>query len=100
MQIIIQSVHFNADQKLLDYIEEKLNKMEKYYDRIVDAKVLLKLENSGQVRDKIVELKIRVPGNLILASGSSKSFEQAFDDALATSKRQIRKYKERLQEKH
>jgi putative sigma-54 modulation protein len=100
MQIITQSVHFTADQKLLDYIEEKLNKLEKYYDRIVDAKVLLKLENNGQVRDKIVDLRIRVPGNLILASGTNKSFEQAFDEALATCKRQLRKYKERLMEKH
>jgi putative sigma-54 modulation protein len=61
MKINMSAVHFNADQKLIDYIEKKTAKLEQFFDRIIDAQVFLKLENSGQVRDKIVELKLQVP---------------------------------------
>ena len=100
MEIITQSVHFTADRKLLNYIETRLSKLDRYFSRIIDGKVILKLENSGQVRDKIVELKIRVPGNTFMAKGSSRTFEQAFDLASAHVKRQIKRHKERLQAKH
>ena len=91
MEIRIQSVRFTADQKLIDYINEKLNKLVKYNDRIINLDVYLKLENSGQVKDKVVELRGFSPGNTFFANAVQKSFEAAFDKALLSFKRQVKK---------
>ena len=96
MLIRTQSVHFTADQKLITYLEDKLNQLNKYFEKILDVSVILKLENSGQVRDKIVEVNLKVPGQTFVAHGSSKTFEAAIDDVHKTLKRQIRKYKEKM----
>ena len=58
----IESIHFTADQKLIDFIQKKLDKLDQYHDRIIDAHVILKLENTGQVKDKVVEVKLDIPG--------------------------------------
>ena len=95
MNIRTTSVHFTADQKLLDYIDDKIGKLDTYFDRIQDTEVFLKLENSGQVKDKIVEVKMILPGNIIVVEESNKSFESAVDKATNTLKRQLIRYKER-----
>ena len=51
MKADIQSVHFTADQKLIDFIQSRLDKLQKLNDQIVDTAVILKLENTGQVKD-------------------------------------------------
>ena len=99
MIINTTSIHFTADQKLIDYIEKKTTKLDQFFDRIIDAHVYLKLENSGQVRDKIVELKLLVPGDTLLATEVSKTFEASMDAAVDNMKRQLNRYKERLQAK-
>ena len=95
MNLNTQAVHFTADQKLLDYIDSKLGKLNTYYDRILETKVFLKLENSGQVRDKIVEVKLALPGNTMVVTESNKTFEAAVDKAYSTLKRQLIRFKER-----
>lgn len=95
MNLNTQAVHFTADQKLLDYIDQKLGKLDTYYDRIQEAVVFLKLENSGQVRDKIVEVKMALPGNTMVIKESDKTFEAAVDQAYSTLKRQLIRFKER-----
>lgn len=99
MKIHLTAIHFNADQKLIDYIEKKASKLNQFFDRITDAQVLLKLENSGQVRDKIVELKLMVPGDTLIATEVSRTFEGAADAAVDNMKRQLSKHKEKLQDK-
>lgn len=99
MKISLTAVHFDADQKLVDYIEKKTAKLGSFFDRITDAQVFLKLENSGQVRDKIVELKLAVPGDILIAKETSKTFEAATDAVVDTMKRQLTKYKEKVQDK-
>lgn len=99
MKIEWRAVHFSADQKLVDYIEKKALKLNQFFDRIIDAQVVLKLENSGQVRDKIVEMRLSVPGNILVASEVSRTFESATDAVLDNMKRQLTRYKERIQEK-
>ena len=99
MKVQISAVHFDADQKLIDYIEKKTSKLGVFFDKITDAQVFLKLENSGQVRDKIVELKLMVPGDTLIATDSSKTFEAATDGVVDNMKRQLNKYKERIQAK-
>ena len=99
MKINLTAVHFDADQKLIDYIEKKSSKLSQFFDRITDAQVFLKLENSGQVRDKIVEIKLMVPGDTLVATETSKTFEAATDAAVDNMKRQLSKHKERVQDK-
>ena len=99
MKIHLTAVHFDADQKLVDYIDKKTAKLSQFFDRITDAQVFLKLENSGQVRDKIVELKLMVPGDTLMAKETSKTFEAATDAVVDNMKRQLNKHKERLQNK-
>lgn len=99
MYIEFQSIHFTADQKLKDYIIGKLEKLERYFDNIIEVNVLLKLENSGQVRDKIVEIIIKIPGERFIATNDSKTFEASFDSALETMKKQMRRHKEKMIDK-
>ena len=96
MKVNMQSVNFTADQKLLDYIDKKLRKIDKFFGNIVRADVILRLENSGQIRDKLVELKLLVPGTVLVTKDSGKTFEKAFDSSIKILKRRIIKYKEKL----
>jgi putative sigma-54 modulation protein len=95
MQITFQAVHFIADQKLKDLIREKLEKLTKFHAKIISATVFLKLENSGQVKDKIVEVKVSVPGKTLIGTNVDKTFEASSDDAIDSIRRQL----ERLHEK-
>lgn len=99
MKINTTSIHFDADQKLLDYIQKKISKLDQFFDRIIDTQIFLKLENNGQVRDKIVEVKLLVPGDVLIATETSKTFEASADAAVDNMKRQLSRYKERLQTK-
>ena len=95
MKIQTTAVHFDADQKLIDYVTQKTGKLMQFFDRIIDASVFLKLENSGRVRDKIVELKLNVPGETLIATESSKTFEAAVDLVVDNMSRQIKRHKQR-----
>lgn len=97
MQIDIQAVRFTADQKLKDFIQEKLEKLSKFHYKIISSVVYLKLENSGQVRDKIVEIKVSIPGSTLVAHATDKTFESATDEALETLKRQLKRESEKTQ---
>ncbi|MEZ4985546.1 MAG: ribosome-associated translation inhibitor RaiA [Saprospiraceae bacterium] len=98
MKVHTESVHFTADQKLVEFIERKLGKLDQFFDRIIDARVYLKLENSGQVKDKVVEIVLSVPGETIVAKESDKTFEAAIDKLTDVLKRQLIKYKDRMRE--
>ncbi|MCB0557388.1 MAG: ribosome-associated translation inhibitor RaiA [Lewinellaceae bacterium] len=98
MRVYTESVQFKADQKLIDYIEKRVNKMDQFFDRIIEARVTLKLENSGQIKDKIAEVRLSVPGDQLFAKEASKTFEASVDNATSALKRQLIKYKERLRD--
>jgi len=98
MEIRIQSIHFTADQKLLDYVEKKLGKLEQFYDRIIDVDVYLKFDSShGQIKEKSANLRMRVPGSTLDAEAHSSTFEMAVDDAVESLKRQLIKHKSKYQ---
>ena len=100
MRVQMEAVHFSADAKLVAAIEEKLAKLDHYFDKILEARVMLKLENTGQIRDKIAEIKILIPNGVIFIRETSKSFEMAIDKAFFVMKRQLIKFKKkRLQPK-
>lgn len=93
MSITINNVGFSADAKLKDFIEVKLNKLSKYYNRITNSTVYLKLENSGKVKDKVVEVTLSVPGKVLVSKAEDKSFESAVDECAHSLERQLKKYK-------
>jgi putative sigma-54 modulation protein len=94
MEIRKQAVNFDADAKLLDFIDKKLGKLETFYDKIVSTDVFLKLEKTGQVQDKIAEIKVNVPGSTLIVKETSKTFEESVDLGAAALRRQLIKYKE------
>ena len=96
MEISKQAVNFNADVKLLEFIDKKLEKLETFYDKIVSASVVLKLEKTGQVQDKIAEIKLNVPGATLVSKECCKSFEESIDLGTTAMRRQLIKYKEKL----
>ncbi len=99
MKVQIQSVHFTADQKLLDFIEKKLSKLETFFDHILDAEVILDVEDhGGQVREKIAKISINVPGNRIFVKNTRKTFEEAIDVSMQELSKQLTKHKEKLKE--
>lgn len=96
MKINTQSVHFDADVKLINFIEQKVSKLERFFDHIIAADVILRLESNGQVKDKIAEIKMKVPGAVLIAKETDKSFEAAIDAASEALRRQLIKHKERM----
>ncbi len=91
----MNAVHVNATPQLLDFIQRKVDKLEAIYERIVDGEVFLKLENGEAIDNKIVEIKLNIPGNQLFAKEQSESFEAATDQAVDALRRQLRKYKEK-----
>ena len=96
MNVNIQTVHFNADSKLINYVNRKLEKLNLFSDRIIQVKVFLKLDNVVHVvKDKVAEIRVHVPRHNFFVKSTSKSFEESFDDALDSIVSQIKKNKER-----
>ncbi len=96
MKVDVHAVNFNIDRKLVDFVQEKLDKLEKYYDKVVVSDVYLKLENTSDKENKTAEIKIHVPGDEIVVKKTSKSFEEAVDSATSSAERMLVKRKEKL----
>jgi putative sigma-54 modulation protein len=97
MKLQIQSIHFDADVRLTDFIQKKLDKLDTFYDRIIAGEVFLKLEKNEEKSNKIVQVKLNIPGNDLLAKEQAASFEEAVDLAYENLKRQLQKTKEKMQ---
>lgn len=93
MKLQMHAVHFDADSKLVDFIQRKVDKLEAIYERVVDGEVFLKLENGEAVDNKIVEIKLNIPGNQLFVKEQSDSFEAAADQAVEVMRRQLKKHK-------
>ena len=99
MKIIIQAVQFTADQKLMDLAQSKLEKLTHFYDRIIDATVYFKIDGkSSHIKDKQVEIKLNIPGSQIFVREDSKVFEEALDQAVDATARQLKRIKEKRME--
>ena len=96
MTVNIQSVHFDADTKLLDHVNRKIAKIGSHYDRIMNVDVFLKLDNViHQIKDKVAEIRVQIPKHEIFVKQSTKSFEESFDMALDAVLIKIKKLKEK-----
>ena len=96
MNVNIQTVHFDADAKLIDYVQKKIQKLTTFHDRITTVDVFLKLDNVvHQIKDKIVEISVLVPRHQFFVKASSKSFTESFDYALDSLVSQVKRKKEK-----
>jgi putative sigma-54 modulation protein len=98
MNVVIHPVHFDASAQLVGFINKKLAKLETFFDRIVEAEVFLKLESKQNVKDKIVEIKLHVPGKVLFVAKTAKTFEESTDLALHTIAGQLKKQKDKVKE--
>ncbi|MDO6598327.1 ribosome-associated translation inhibitor RaiA [Oceanihabitans sp. 2_MG-2023] len=96
MKVNTQSVNFNADQKLLDFIQKRMDKLDTFYDKIIKSDVFLKVENTSDKENKIFEARVSVPGDSFVVKKQCKSFEEGADVAIASLERQLKKRKEKL----
>jgi putative sigma-54 modulation protein len=96
MNLTIQSVHFDADQKLKAHITKKIEKLNHFHDRITNVDIYLKLDNIVHtIKDKVVEIKVGIPKHEFFVKQSCKSFEASFDQAMDALISQIKRKKER-----
>mgnify|MGYP002052098660 CR=1 FL=1 len=91
----MHSIRFDADEKLIEFIQKKLNKLDTFYDRIIDAEVFLRLDKDDSRENKRIEIKLNIPGEQLFAKAQTKSFEAAADEATEALRRQIKKHKEK-----
>ncbi len=96
MKVTISSVHFKADAKLEDFIQEKTAKLENLFDGVIGCEVILRLDGASNNENKIAEIKLLIPGNDLFAKKQAKSFEEAVDNAVEALRKQLKKYKEKL----
>jgi putative sigma-54 modulation protein len=96
MNVNIQTVHFDADGKLMNHVSSKLKKLNTFHDRIIKVDVFLKLDNVvHNIKDKIAEIRVHVPRKHFFVKASSKSFEESFDNAMESLVTQIKRKKQK-----
>jgi putative sigma-54 modulation protein len=96
MDVKIQTVHFSGDEKLMELVRRKVDKLNTYHDRITKVDVFLKLDNIVHtLKDKVVELRVHVPKHDFFVKASSKSFEESFDNAFESIVNQLKRQKQK-----
>ncbi|MCC5944995.1 MAG: ribosome-associated translation inhibitor RaiA [Bernardetiaceae bacterium] len=96
MKLNIHSVGFDARDGLLEFIQARLDKLETFYGDIIDGEVFLRVEPGDANENKLVEVKLNLPGSSVFAKSQSKSFEAATDETAEALRRQIKKFKEKI----
>jgi putative sigma-54 modulation protein len=97
MNVNVHSIHFDADSKLVGFIKEKLGKLTQFHDSILNGEVFLRLnKDTDQRENKVVEIRLAVPGRDLFAKRHRKSFEDATDQAVEALRRQAERKKTRL----
>jgi putative sigma-54 modulation protein len=96
MNVNIQTVRFDADNKLVEYVNRKLQKLNTFHDRIIKVDVFLKLDNVvHSIKDKIAEIRVQVPRHNFFVKSTSKSFQESFDEAFDSIISQVKRQKEK-----
>ena len=96
MKVNVHAVNFNVDGKLVGFIQERMDRLEKYYDKVVSADVFLKVEKTSEKENKIVEIKMLVPGDEFMVKKQCKTFEEAVEQSAETLERLLTKRKEKV----
>ena len=94
MEIKIQAIHFEATEKLEQFIEKKVSKLTKFNDEIGRVEVSLKVVKPETAMNKEAALKVVLPGTELFAQEICNTFEEAIDKTVESLLRQASKYKE------
>ena len=94
MDVQIQSVKFDAGKQLIEFINAKMAKLERFAEP-TSAEVVLKLEKDAEKGNKIAVITLRVPGGDMRAEAQARTFEEAIDNVMDIMKRQIERRKEK-----
>lgn len=95
MEVQVHSIHFTADQKLIDFINDKASKLALFFDNIIACEVYLRLDKHQEKENKITEIKLLIPGKTLIAKKQCKSFEEATDLATEALRKQVKRHKEK-----
>ena len=96
MTVNIHALHFDADSKLLEHVNKKISKLSSHHDKILTVDVYLKLDNvMHQIKDKIAEIRVKIPKRELFVKQTTKSFEESFDMAVDAVLVQIKRVKEK-----
>ncbi len=98
MKITVQSVNFNAASDLVKFVNERITNLEKYYDKIIDAEAFLKVQQTSDKENKLVEIKINVPGDEFMVKKTGKTFEEAASTTTDSLRRLLMKKKQKQRE--
>jgi putative sigma-54 modulation protein len=96
MNVKINSVHFKVDRKLETFINEKLEKLQTFFEGVIAGEVILKMDNSDTRQNKIAEVRLLVKGYDLFAKKEATTFEAAIDLASDALRRQLVKHKEKV----
>lgn len=97
MNVQIQTVHFDADNKLIDHVTKKLEKLGTFHDQIIGVDVYLVLDNvAHNIKDKVAEIKVYIPKHSFFVKHQSKNFEESFDTAFSSMVNRLKRQKERM----
>ena len=100
MKVNLQSVNFTIDQKLVDFVQNRMDSLEKFHDKIIGAEVYLKVQKTSDKENKIAEIKMNIPGDDLIVKKQCKTFEEGVDLAADSLRRQLRKRKEKQRVNH
>jgi putative sigma-54 modulation protein len=95
MKIHVQNVGLTPRQELLDLIDEKLSKLDRYSDRIQEARVTLRVDKAQDRNNKTIEVKLVIPGDDIFVKKTGESFEEALQKVSETLQREVKDWKEK-----
>jgi putative sigma-54 modulation protein len=96
MKVNVHAVNFTVDKKLVDFIQERIDKLDKFYDKVVSIDAYLKVEKTSEKENKVVEIKLIVPGDDFLVQKKCKTFEEATDQSAEALERLLLKRKEKI----
>ena len=99
MKLRIQSINFDATEKLEEYVNKKAKKIEKFFDEIRIIDVYLKVIKPETATNKQAEIKVTAPNVEFFASKTCDTFEEAVDLALEAIEKQVIKFKEKIAKK-
>lgn len=95
MKTKVQAVNFEMTEKLQEFVEKRVAKLERFYAEIIDAEIVLTLEKPEQAHNKKARITLAIKGSDLFSEKQANSFEEAVVEACEALERQLEKHKER-----
>lgn len=96
MKINMEYDSFTASPSVVSFVEQKVGKLDRYFDRIIDASVLLKNDAGKTKNPDICEIRLNVPNDTLFASGEGENIERAIVSAADAVSSQLKRHKEKM----